>query len=207
MQECTRFLWTTQFLLPLLRCCSCLFRGFAQESTTSLAQFLYLTILGNRLLLWQGNTSYLKLYVWVPFSVILILFIFYFLCNSLHFSVKDVTEIVTLMILILKFIAKLGECIRYFRRGGWQQDGGDSTTNTKMGTESYYSIVTVRSRLHICVSAVFFFFLLLTPLAWHEPCKATWFSWTVTREIFFNSNPEFFLYFIFFIFSSQPNKQ
>ena len=44
------------------------------------------------------------------------------------------------MILILKLIAKLGECIRYFRRGGWQQDGGDRATNTNMGTESYYSI-------------------------------------------------------------------
>ena len=62
-------------------------------------------------------------------------------CNSLHLSVKDVTEIVTLLILILKLIAKLRECMRYFRRGGWQQDGGDSTANNKMGTESYNSIV------------------------------------------------------------------
>ena len=45
------------------------------------------------------------------------------------------------MILILKLIAKLRECIRYFRRGGWQQDGGDGTTNNKMGIESYNSIV------------------------------------------------------------------
>nr|POF01650.1 hypothetical protein CFP56_70355 [Quercus suber] len=60
---------------------------------------------------------------------------------SLHLSVKDVTEIVTLLILILKLIAELRECIRYFRRGGWQQDGGNGTTNNKMGTESYNSIV------------------------------------------------------------------
>ena len=40
------------------------------------------------------------------------------------------------MILILKHIAKLGECVRYFRRGGWQQEGGDGTTNNKMSNES-----------------------------------------------------------------------
>ena len=62
-------------------------------------------------------------------------------CNSLHFSIEDVTKIATLLILILKLIAKLRECIRYFRRGGWQQDGGDGTTNNKMGNESDNSIV------------------------------------------------------------------
>ena len=61
--------------------------------------------------------------------------------NSFHFSVKDVTEIVTLLILILKLIAKFRECIRYFKRRGWQQDGGDGTTNNKMGIESDNSIV------------------------------------------------------------------
>ena len=61
--------------------------------------------------------------------------------NSFHFRVKDVTEIVSLLILILKLIAKFRECIRYFRRRGWQQDGGDGTTNNKMGIESDYSIV------------------------------------------------------------------
>ena len=45
------------------------------------------------------------------------------------------------MILILKLIVKLGECIRYFRKGGWQQEGGDGTTNNKMGNESDNSIV------------------------------------------------------------------
>nr|POE64258.1 hypothetical protein CFP56_51847 [Quercus suber] len=38
---------------------------------------------------------------------------------SLHLSVKDVTEILKLLILILELIPKLRECIRYFRRGGW----------------------------------------------------------------------------------------
>ena len=47
----------------------------------------------------------------------------------------------TLLILILRLIAKFRECIRYFRRGGWQQDGGDGTTNNKMGIESDNSIV------------------------------------------------------------------
>ena len=47
------------------------------------------------------------------------------------------------MILILKLIVKLGECIRYFRRGGWQQEGGDGTTNNKMGNESDNSMLIV----------------------------------------------------------------
>ena len=47
----------------------------------------------------------------------------------------------TLLILILKLIAKLRQCIRYFRRIGWQRDGGDGTTNNKMGSESENSIV------------------------------------------------------------------
>ena len=47
----------------------------------------------------------------------------------------------TLLILILKLIAKLRQCIRYFRRIGWQRDGGDGTTNNKMGIESDNSIV------------------------------------------------------------------
>ena len=60
-------------------------------------------------------------------------------CNSLHLSVKDVTEIVTLLILVLKLIAKLLKCIRYFRSGGQtvvrsNVTCGDGTTNNQMGT-------------------------------------------------------------------------
>ena len=60
-------------------------------------------------------------------------------CNSFHLSVKDITEIVTLLILFLKLIAKLRKCIRYFRSGGQtvvrsNVTGGDGTTNNQMGT-------------------------------------------------------------------------
>ena len=86
--------------------------------------------------------------------------------NSFRLSVKDVTEIVTLLILILKLIAKLCNCIRYFKRGGWQQDGGDGTTNNKMGIESDISIVaSVKASTYICrkwcSSCIQYSFLLL----------------------------------------------
>ena len=88
--------------------------------------------------------------------------------NSFHFSVKDVTEIVTLLILILKLIAKLRQCIRYFRRIGWQRDGGDGTTNNKMGIESDNSIVaSIKASTYIyicrkwCSSCIQYSFLLL----------------------------------------------
>ena len=65
-------------------------------------------------------------------------------------SIKDVKEIVTLLLLILKLIAELREYIRYFRRGGWQQDSGDGTTNNKIGIESDNSIVAfVKASTHI----------------------------------------------------------
>ena len=60
-------------------------------------------------------------------------------CNGLHLSIKDVTEIVILLILVLKLIAKLRKCIKYFRSGGQtvvrsNVTCGDGTTNNQMGT-------------------------------------------------------------------------
>ena len=85
--------------------------------------------------------------------------------HSFHLSIKDAKEIVTLLLLILKLIAELCEYIRYFRRG-WQKDGGDNTTNNKMGIESDNSIVaSVKASTYICrkwcSSCIQYSFLLL----------------------------------------------
>ena len=71
---------------------------------------------------------------------------FFFFCNSLHLSVKDVTEILKLLILILELFPKLRKYIRYFRRGN--DTGSDSTTNNKMGIESYNSIEAFTSAVN-----------------------------------------------------------
>nr|POE59833.1 hypothetical protein CFP56_67275 [Quercus suber] len=61
--------------------------------------------------------------------------------SGLHLSVKDVMDTVKLLILILKLIAKLRECITYFRSSGGQTvarsnvTGRDGTTNNQMGIE------------------------------------------------------------------------
>ena len=71
-------------------------------------------------------------------------------------SIEDITEIVTLLLLILKLLAELREYISYFRRGGWQQDGGDGTTNNKIGIESDNSIVAfVKASTYIMQEIVF----------------------------------------------------
>ena len=101
-------------------------------------------------------------------------------------SIKDVTEIVTLLLLILKLIAELREYISYFRRGGWQQDGGDGTTNNTIGIESDNSIVaSVKASTYICrkwcSSCIQYSFLLLLRI----PCYLFFFFkdlWSVWIE-------------------------
>ena len=91
---------------------------------------------------WLGNTSQIKLFVYVSVERDFLFFSCNIdtisFCNSLHLSIKDITEIVTLLILVLKLIAKLLKCIRYFRSGGQtvvrsNVIGGDGTTNNQMG--------------------------------------------------------------------------
>ena len=113
-------------------------------------------------------------------------------------SIKDVTEIVTLLLLILKLIAKLHKCIRYFRRGSWQQDGGDGTINNKIGIESDNSIVaSVKASTYICrkwcSSCIQYSFLLLLRI----PCYFCFFfsktSFNKVAWVFFWERDKFFL--------------
>ena len=105
--------------------------------------------------------------MWLPFPVILIQFLF---CNSLQLSVKDVTDIMTLLILIIKLIAKLRNCIRYFRRGGQKLvrcnvTGGDGSTENQTGIklqnvdDKYY----LEFHASLCSMRFFFFFHMWGP--------------------------------------------
>lgn len=100
--------------------------------------------------------------MWVLFPVILIQFIF---CNSLQLSVKDVTDIVTLLILIIKLIAKLRNCIRYFRRSGQtlvrsNVTGGDGSIDNQTGIKLQNVDDKYYLEFHVALCSVRAFFFL-----------------------------------------------